>query len=280
MTSLQILKTLEPFTLAKLPPWGAEYFHLFAEAAKRAWQDRAKYLGDPDATAMPIDRLLSEETARATAAQIREGGVFGDDGQIAAEPAHTVNVVAADFAGNVVSMTATQGGLYGSTVVIDGLGLVMGHGMSRFDLVEGSPNAPAAGKRMFHNMAPMLVLGRDGRARAAVGLPGGRKIVTVTAQLVVSVLDFSANPAAAIAAGRVHVEADEPVAVSASVPEAIIEDLKGMGHTVRAGAGRRRTAGRDRWDGERAGDRPQYGRSGGSVAGGRGGGGDSDDVDG
>ncbi len=87
-------------------------------------------------TPIPVDRLL-------------EGSGGNGEAPVAPDPAHTVNVLSADCAGNVVSMTATQGGLYGSTVVIDGLGLVMGHGMSRFDLVDGSPNAPAAGKRRF-----------------------------------------------------------------------------------------------------------------------------------
>ena len=105
----------------------------------------------------------------------------------------------------------------------------------RFDLVEGSPNAPAAGKRMFHNMAPMVLLGPAGRPWAAVGLPGGPKIVTVTAQLVVSLVDFKAAPSVAVWAPRVHVEADEPVAVSAAVPEPVIDELRGMGHTVTRG---------------------------------------------
>src|SRR5204863_8706166 len=97
---------------------------------------------------------------------------------------HTANICVADTEGNVVSITATQGYLYGSQVAIEGLGLVMGHGMSRFDLDQGSPNAPAPGKRMIHNMAPTVLLGPGGQPWAAVGLPGGPKIVTVTAQLV------------------------------------------------------------------------------------------------
>jgi gamma-glutamyltranspeptidase/glutathione hydrolase len=124
---------------------------------------------------------------------------------------------------------------FGSAVVIDGLGLVTNHGMSRFDLTPGSPNAPAAGKRMFHNMAPTVVLGGDGRAVAAVGLPGGPKIVTVTAQLVVSLLDFGATPAAAVLAGRIHAEGDEPVAVSSAVSDEVIDQLRELGHTVQRG---------------------------------------------
>jgi gamma-glutamyltranspeptidase/glutathione hydrolase len=146
-----------------------------------------------------------------------------------------VNVLTADSVGNVVSVTATQGSLYGSTVVIDGLELVMGHGMSRFDLLEGSPNAPAAGKRMLHNMAPTVLVGHGGQAVGAVGLPGGRKIVTVTAQLVVNLLDFGLAPAAAVHAARVHIEADQPLAVSSTVPEAVVEQLRMLGHTVQRG---------------------------------------------
>jgi gamma-glutamyltranspeptidase/glutathione hydrolase len=235
LTSLQILKTLECCQREKLQAGTAEYFHLFAEAAKRAWRDRAKYLGDPECAPIPVDRLLAEETARAVAEEIRRGGVVRGDGKASPEALHTVNILTADPAGNVVSMTATQGSLYGSTVVIDGLGLVMGHGMSRFDLAEGSPNAPAAGKRMLHNMAPMVLLVHDGQARGAVGLPGGRKIVTVTAQLVVNLLTFGLAPAAAVRAARVHIEDDEPVAVSSAVPDAVVEQLRALGHTVRRG---------------------------------------------
>jgi len=215
LTSLQILKTLERHDLSRVQQWGADYFHLFAEAAKPCWQDRAKCLGDPDVTPIAVDQLLSAESAGARAAK-----------------QHTVNIVAADAAGNVVSVTATHGQLFGSTVVIDGLGLIMGHGMSRFDLALGSPNAPAAGKRMQHNMAPTLIVRPDGRPFAAVGTPGGTKIVTLTAQLVVSLLDFRATPTAAVTAGRVHVEAKEPLTVSPAVPEAVIEELRSLGYAV------------------------------------------------
>jgi len=235
LTSLQILKILEQFELSNLEPWGAEYFHLFAEAAKQSWQDRATYFGDPDVRPIPIDWLLSEEAAREKAARIHKRSVVRFPGSTSPSPPHTANILVADADGNVVSVTATQGYLYGSTVVIEGLGLVMGHGMSRFDLAEGSPNAPAAGKRMFHNMAPMILLGPDERPCAAVGLPGGPKIVTVTAQLVVSLVDFHAAPIVAVSAPRVHVEVDEPIAVSATVPETVIEELRARGHTISRG---------------------------------------------
>lgn len=237
LTSLQILRTLERFDLSAIKPWGAEYFHLVAEAAKLAWRDRAASVGDPDVTPVPVDQLLSDETAARNAETIRRAGSArhrSSAPNVRGSP-HTVNVVTADAAGNIVSLTATQGYLYGSSVVIDGLGLVMNHGMSRFDPAAGSPNAAAPGKRMVHNMAPTVIVGRNGRAFAAVGLPGGPKIVTVTAQLVVGLIDFNASPATAVTAGRVHAESDEPISVSSAVSDAVIDDLRALGHTVRRG---------------------------------------------
>jgi gamma-glutamyltranspeptidase/glutathione hydrolase len=222
LTSLQILKMLEQFDLSRLQPWGADYFHRFVESSKLGWRDRAKFLADPDVTPIPVDQLLSGETCKANAARAITSR----------EPQHTVNIVAADAAGNVVSVTATHGQLYGSSVAIDGLGLIMGHGMSRFDLAPGSPNAPAAGKRMQHNMSPLLILTANGRPCAAIGTPGGTKIVPLTAELVVSLIDFRATPTAAVNAGRVHVETQEPVTVSPAISDTVIEELRALGHTV------------------------------------------------
>jgi gamma-glutamyltranspeptidase/glutathione hydrolase len=235
LTTLQILKVLEQFELSAVEPWGAEYFHLFAEAAKQCWSDRVQYFGDPDHSAIPIDRLLSDDLAREKAKRIDERRAQRFAARVPASPPHTANIVVVDSQQNIVSVTATQGYLYGSQVAIEGLGLVMGHGMSRFDLAAGSPNAPAAGKRMFHNMAPAILLTPDGRPYAAVGLPGGPKIVTVTAQLIISLIDFKPTPAVAVTAPRIHIEADEPLAVSAMVPANVVEQLRALGHTVTQG---------------------------------------------
>ena len=226
---------MEHFELTKLEPWDAEYFHVFAEAAKQCWQDRVRYFGDPDVTPIPIDRLLSQSAAEEKASRIKAGHVERADGTTPFSPPHTANIVVADDNGNLVSVTATQGYLYGSQLAIEGLGLVMGHGMSRFDLSAGSPNAPAPGKRMFHNMAPMILLAPDGQPYAAVGLPGGPKIVTVTASTRREPRRFPVPPSVAVSAPRIHVEADEPVAVSANMPPAVIDQLRIMGHTVTHG---------------------------------------------
>lgn len=233
LTTFQILKTLEHFDLSSVEPFSADYFHLFAEATKLCWQDRHATAGDPDFVNIPVAKLLSTEHAAAKAAQIRTGSLAFSAPE-KPSGAHTANILVSDPDGNLVSVTATQGWLFGSTVVIDGLGVVLGHGMSRFDYSPSdSPNAPAKGKRPFHNMSPTIVV-KDNQPRFAVGLPGGPKIVTVTAQLLVDLIDFHLSPAATVAAPRIHIETQEPIAASSGVTDATLRALEELGHkTVR-----------------------------------------------
>ena len=231
ITSLGIVQTVERFDPRSMEPWGVEFFHLMGEATKICWQERSRYLGDPDFVSIPMERLVSERAAEARAEQIRSGMIVRNR-QTANQSPHTANVIAADAEGNLISLTATQGWMYGSHLVVDGMGLVLNHGMSRFDYSPGHPNAPAAGKRMQHNMAPMIVL-EGGRPAFAVGLPGGPKIVNVTAQLALDLIAFGATPAAAISAPRLHTEGDEPLLVSPHTPDGVVVELEKLGHTIR-----------------------------------------------
>jgi gamma-glutamyltranspeptidase/glutathione hydrolase len=104
--------------------------------------------------------------------------------------------------------------------------------MSRFTLEPTSPNFPGPGKRMQHNMSPTILL-RDGRLAGAVGLPGGRMIVTVTAQLVASVVDFKASAEKAVNAPRLHTEGAEPLTLSSNAPAALAAGLETRGHKLK-----------------------------------------------
>ena len=235
ITMLQILKTLETFDMGTMTKWGASYLHLVAETAKLCWADRARTLGDPDFVQMPIDELLSTESAAARAAELKKHEVrTGGESVINTGP-HTSNVSVIDREGNVVSVTATQGYQFGSRIVIDGLGLVMGQGMSRFEFKSGHPNRPEPGKRMHHNMAPTITLRGDGSPFAAIGLPGGPKILTVTAQLLVNLIDFGCSAREAVTAPRVHAEGAEPIGVSKSLDLKVVGELESMGHRVERG---------------------------------------------
>jgi gamma-glutamyltranspeptidase/glutathione hydrolase len=234
LTVLSILKTLEQFDLSKLTPWSAEYFDLFLQASRHSWAERAQYFGDPDFVRIPVQQLLSEEAAIRRAEAIRAHKAPPALADNHPGPQHTCNVIAIDGNRNVASITATHGDDFGSRVVIDGLGLVLGHGLSRFNWNSPNPNYPAPGKRVYHNMCPVIIY-RDGKPYATLGLPGGQMIVSVTAQLVLSLIDFHATPEQAVKAPRVHVTGSEPVLLSQSAPAGIADALTGKGYIVKTG---------------------------------------------
>jgi len=229
ITSLSILKTLEKFDLSKVEPFGVEYYNLFAQSSKLVWEERFRLLGDPDYVKFSADELLSDKLAKERADKIRNNKVLAINPS-EPEPLHTVNVVVIDKDQNIVSLTATQGGGYGSNVAVPGTGLVFGHGISRFDFPTG-PNAPEPGKRMQHNMAPIVVL-RDGKPLLGLGLPGGRFIVTVTSQLLVDVLDFKQTPEQAVKAPRIHNEGDNNLKVSKETDDVKVKALEAKGFKV------------------------------------------------
>ncbi len=147
ITSLAIVQTVEAGLGSdhSAESWNADAYHLFAEAAKLCWQERQSSLGDPEFVDVPLRELVSAEAAELRAQRIRGGHPSRSEGSVDTS-SHTSNVVAADADGNMISLTATQGWMYGSHLVVDGLGLVLNHGMSRFDYVSGHPNSPAARK--------------------------------------------------------------------------------------------------------------------------------------
>ncbi len=230
ITSLSILKTLEKFDLSEIEPFGPEYYNLLAQSSKLVWEERFRLLGDPDFVKFSAEELLSDKLAEERAGKIRNGKVLANIDPPKPEPLHTVNVVVIDKYQNIVSLTATQGGGYGSNVVVPGTGLVFGHGISRFDFDSG-PNAPTPGKRMQHNMAPVVVL-RDGKPLLGLGLPGGRFIVTVTSQLLVDVLDFKQTPEQAVNAPRIHNEGGHVLKVSEKISDNNIKALESNGFTI------------------------------------------------
>jgi gamma-glutamyltranspeptidase/glutathione hydrolase len=230
LTSLSVLKTLEQFDLSRMAPWGAEYIELFAGASNLAWRERFQYFGDPDFVRVPVEDLLSEKRAAVRAEMMRRGRPSVTPRPSGAS--HTVNLVVADKYGNIVSWTATHGGNFGSHVAIEGLGLILGHGMSRFSLSPSDPNFPAPGKRPQHNMSPLVIL-RDGHAYAGLGLPGGRFIVSVTAQLANSLIDFKATAEQAVNAPRVHTEGSEPIQLTSKVAAEVVKSLRQRGHRVK-----------------------------------------------
>jgi gamma-glutamyltranspeptidase / glutathione hydrolase len=146
----------------------------------------------------------------------------------------TVNLSVADRAGNLVALTLTHGEAFGARVTVEGLGLTLGHGLSRFEPGPGHPNSPGPRKRPLHNMCPTIV-SRAGRPVLALGGAGGRRIPNslfeVLTQIIVNGVPFDA----ALAAPRLHTEGDLTVRPEKAWPAGDVEHLKSIGYQVVVG---------------------------------------------
>ena len=214
------------------------YWHRLAEVLKLAWRDRLEYLTDPDFAEVPVERLLSKDYAAGLVERTRQFPRWVDDLPARFPPGAmhgTLHLSAADVEGNLVSATITQGMAFGACFVAGDTGLILSHGMCRFDPRPGRMNSVAPGKRPLNNAGTMLV--ETPERFIATGLPGGRKIVSVMARAAQHFVDADASPLEAAEAPRMHVEAAEPVQVTQSLDEEIVAGLREMGHEIEAVAG-------------------------------------------
>lgn len=233
LTSLQVLNMLECFPPAE--DRSVAYWHLLAEILKLAWRDRLIYLADSESVDVPVHSLLSKGYAAGRVEAIRQMPAYVDrraPDLLTDATGGTVHLSTADADGNLVAATITQGGAFGSCVTVPGTGIILGHAMCRLDPRPGRANSIAPRKRPLNNMAPMIVClpNRD----VAVGLPGGRRIISVAAQLVQRIVDYGAGGYDAAAAPRMHVEFKEPVQLTESAGDDVIQALRQMGHDIEA----------------------------------------------
>jgi len=231
ITSLQILNLLD--TIEVMDDDSIEYWHVMAEVLKIAWRDRLTTLADPEFFDVDIERILSRSDARARTSQLRDHRLGNDSAPLEPTASNhgTLHLSTADAVGNVVALTLTHGAAFGSCLSVPGTGMILGHGMSRLDPRSGRPNSIAGGKRPLNNVAPMITRlpGRD----VASGLPGGRRIVSVGAQIAQRLVDFDASASEAVLAPRMHVTHSR-VEVSDTLDPGLIAELEALGHVVDA----------------------------------------------
>ena len=212
------LAILEQFDLASMGAGSADVLHLVAEATKRAWRDRQAYVDDPVAKRAPLGGFVSKAYGMSRAREISMDRASAVDevgaGDIwAHEGRETTHFSVVDAEGNAVSTTYTIGSDFGSGVMIDGTGFLLGNLIGNFSLQaqldakrERRPvpaNALRAGSRPVSSMAPTMLL-RDGAPWLVTGSPGGNTIPGTVVQMIVNVADFGMNIAEATAAPRIH----------------------------------------------------------------------------
>jgi gamma-glutamyltranspeptidase/glutathione hydrolase len=231
LSVLQMLHA-EYFLPPDLPHIPDIQLHAAVEIMRIAWKDRLTLLGDPTFSEIPTSRLLSTEYAResaaAAAAAAKNRHVIQH--QIKANPqSGTIHISAADDSGLMIALTLTHGGSFGSGVTVPGLGLTLGHGMSRFDPRPGHPNGPGPNKRPLHNMVPAIVT-RNGTPQFAIGGAGGRRIPNTVYSILRSYILNNQPLTNALHSTRFHSEGNNSIQFTADSPQQSIKYLNQLGY--------------------------------------------------
>jgi gamma-glutamyltranspeptidase/glutathione hydrolase len=249
---IEMLNVLEGYDLAKMGPGSANAVHLMAEAMKRSYADRARYLGDPDFNSdLPVAKLISKPYAadlRKTINEKRTKSSSPASFEWSHESDETTHISVVDGDRNAVSMTYTLEAGYGSKIVVPGAGFLLNNEMGDFNaapelttaegLIGTKPNLAEPGKRMLSSMSP-TILAKDGQLFMVTGSPGGRTIINTVLETIVDVIDFGMNAQEAIDAPRFHHQwlpdrlDFEKYGLSADT----VAELERRGHSVRAGTG-------------------------------------------
>jgi gamma-glutamyltranspeptidase / glutathione hydrolase len=229
---VEILNILEGYDLSKFGNQSAESIHVTSEAFRRAFYDRAEFLGDPDFAKIPVAQLIDKKYAIAWRESINPGHasiskelkrpVFSELERYASthspvlpvrEPENTTHYSVVDSDGNAVAVTTTLNDSFGSRVTATGLGFLLNDEMDDFaskqgvpntyGLIQGPANAIGPAKRPLSAMTPTIVL-KGGQLFLVVGSPGGPTIITTVANVLMGVIDYGLDMQAAVNAPRFH----------------------------------------------------------------------------
>ncbi|WP_291687104.1 gamma-glutamyltransferase [Bradyrhizobium sp.] len=243
---LEMLNILEGFPLSGMKQGSAPELHVLIEAMKRAYADRARYLGDPAFVSAPVLALTSKDYAAKQRASIDLDRATPWTDALSALPpregSNTTHFSVVDSQGNAVSNTYTLNFPYGVGLVAEGTGVLLNNELDDFTAAPGASNAfglvgfeanlPGPGKRPLSSMSPTIVL-KDGKPVLVTGSPGGSRIISTVLQVIVNVLDYHMDVAAAVDAPRLHHQwLPDEVRVERGFAEDTLAGLKAKGHKL------------------------------------------------
>ena len=241
----QMLRMLEARPLGSYGFHSTKSVQLITEVERRAYADRAEYLGDPDYIKVPVKTLVSEAYLKermadydsmhaSVSANIKPGFIKESD--------ETTHLSIIDKDGNCVSVTTTLNGTYGSRCVVAGAGFLLNNEMDDFSVQPGVPNqygaiggkanAIAPHKRMLSSMSPTVIF-KDGKPFMVVGTPGGTTIITSVLQSIVNIIDFGMNAHDAVNEPKFHHQwLPDQVDIEQDFPTAVCKQLQDMGYKI------------------------------------------------
>lgn len=247
----QILNMIEPYDIGSYGYASTRAVHLVTEAERRAFADRAYFLGDPDFVDMPVRQLISKEYAKKRMASFSWDKATPssevDHGEIPGynlkESFETTHYSVVDPEGNAVAVTTTLNSGFGSKVSVSGAGFLLNNEMddfsakpgvpNQFGLIGGEANAIQPNKRMLSSMSPTIVT-QNGELRMVLGSPGGSTIITTVLQVFLNVAEYGMNIQQAVAAPRVHHQwlPEQIFYDDYAFDKQTMKELKAMGHKM------------------------------------------------
>ncbi len=249
---ISMLNILEGYDLKANGYGSAKNMHLITESMRRAFADRAQYIGDPDfVTNIPVDRLISKEygeTLRKTISPTKASKSSPTTFTWPTESQETTHFSVVDAQRNAVSLTYTLEYGYGSRIVVPGAGFLLNNEMGDFNagpgltneqgLIGTPPNEAQVGKRMLSSMSPTIIT-KDGQLLMVTGSPGGRTIINTVLMTILNVIDFGMNAQEAVDAGRMHHQwlPDRLSVERFGFSADSLAALRAMGHTVSEAGG-------------------------------------------
>lgn len=238
---LQFLNIIENWPVKKWGQNSPATIHHLSEALRFVFADREQYLGDPDYVDIPVQNLLAKDYAADLASRILPDRSLGfypygkfEDKKV--KRANTTHLCVMDKEGNVVSLTQSINDFFGTGIVPEGTGFLLNDHMADFSSDPQSVNAPGPGRRPLSSMGP-LVMFKKGKPFLILGSPGGTRIFSSLAQIILNVTEFGMSIDEAIEAPRFFSYSSEgkprPIFVESRLPQSTIQELLKMGHEVK-----------------------------------------------
>ncbi len=231
---IELLNIMEGLKVKKIGHNSAQFIHCFAEAMKMVYADKALNTGDPDYYRVPVEKFINKKYARKLRKKINRSKAVFDyvaPSYIMPESNSTSHLSIIDAKGNIVALTQSINNFFGSGIVVPGTGILLNDHLSDFDDQPGRPNSIGPYKRPTSSIAPTIIL-RNGKPFMTLGTPGGTRIISALAQIIMNVIDFGMSMDEAIEAPRVHC-LDRILHVEGRISANVIDQLRAMGHQIK-----------------------------------------------
>ena len=230
---IQLLNILENFDLKAMGHNSVEYIHVLSEAMKLVYADRSKYLAANTEDAL-VQALMTKEYGKYLASLIKMDSCLTPEAHDPFNYEHqdTTSFAVADKEGNIVCVTFTINGYFGSYVAPDGYGFLLNNEMADYDSNPESPNAIGKAKYPLSSMSPTIVLNEDGSPFLAVGSPGGATIIVAVLQIILDTVVFGMDMQEAVNQPRIADNASANLRYETRIPQETIDALVALGHKV------------------------------------------------